>query len=282
MATTTAAKLFSPEVYADSIAAKITGAARVAGSRAVATDTTLQGEPGTTVIFPSTLYIGDADDLTDGVAMTPVELGQNSIKATIKEAGKSVEITDKAINSAVGKPQDAAIEQVAISVARKQDADLIAAAFATVVGGVKHSDGSPATDSAPKTITVTGFGYDQITDVIGVAGDSFEPSQWTLFVRTPQATQLRKDEDFVKYGNQDTVRTGAIGTVAGVEVVQTDRLPAAKAALVRDGALGLISKAGVLVEQDRDVLKRSNVVASSVHYAAARLSDDGVIAVTVS
>ena len=42
------------------------------------------------------------------------------------------------------------------------------------------------------------------------------------------------------------------------------------------GALGALYKRRPIVERDRDILKRTNVITTNVHYAVKRLSDRGV------
>ncbi|MFE6683934.1 hypothetical protein [Streptomyces sp. NPDC057729] len=137
MAETKASNLIVPEVWGDMSQAKFTGAVRVGGSPAVLTDDTLTGQPGDTINFPKWGALGELDDLTEAVAMGTTVMGQTSSKATIKEAGKAVEISDNAMLNALGDPRTEAQRQFGILAARKVDAALIAQAQAneTAQGG---------------------------------------------------------------------------------------------------------------------------------------------------
>lgn len=130
MPNTAAADLFVPEVWGDMSQAKFTGAVRVGGSAAVMTDDQLVGQPGNSVNFPKWNALGELDDLSEGVAMGTTKMSQTSDKATIREAGKAVELTDTAVLTALGNANDEAHRQFGILAARKVDAALIAQAQA--------------------------------------------------------------------------------------------------------------------------------------------------------
>ncbi|WP_405944257.1 hypothetical protein [Streptomyces sp. NBC_00932] len=130
MPNTAAADLFVPEVWGDMSQAKFTGTVLVGGSAAVMTDDQLVGQPGNSVNFPKWNALGELDDLSEGVAMGTTKMSQTSDKATIREAGKAVELTDTAVLTALGNANDEAHRQFGILAARKVDAALIAQAQA--------------------------------------------------------------------------------------------------------------------------------------------------------
>lgn len=289
MTQTLSTDLYHPEVWSDLAQAEFTGKAVVATSAAVVDDDALVGQPGDTVEFPKWMTLGDLDDLAEGTPMTPEKLKQSASKATIKEAGKAVEITDKAKLTGKGNAQDEAIRQFGELAARKVDADLITAAVTTVAGGITYADGSTATASAPLLHTITGSAtltltWAAIVDAIGLTGDDFEPSEWAgLFIRSEQRSQLWKDDDFIRAseisagGAGSVVRRGFIGEIGGLPVFTTNRLGANKAAILKRNSLGLLYKRRPIVEQDRDILARSTIVTTNVHYATKRLNDKGVV-----
>lgn len=47
--------------------------------------------------------------------------------------------------------------------------------------------------------------------------------------------------------------------------------------MVKRGALGLLYKRRPLVETDRDILSRTTVITTNVHYATQRLDDEGIV-----
>ncbi|HFO0396918.1 TPA: N4-gp56 family major capsid protein, partial [Streptococcus pyogenes] len=98
--TTKMAQMLDPEVLADMIDAEVGKAIRFAPLAEV--DTTLEGQPGTTLTVPKWDYIGDAEDVAEGEAIPMTQLGFKKTTMTIKKAGKGVEITDEAILSGYG------------------------------------------------------------------------------------------------------------------------------------------------------------------------------------
>lgn len=118
---TTLSQLIDPEVMADMISAKIPKKLVVAPFAKV--DTTLAGVPGDTITVPSYGYIGDADDVAEGVAVTPAKMSTTSKTAKIKKAMKAVTLTDEAVLSGYGNPVGEANTQLAKSIASKVDND---------------------------------------------------------------------------------------------------------------------------------------------------------------
>lgn len=287
MASTLSTGLYAPEVWED--VAQATFLNRAIVLNAAIQSNTLVGKPGDTVEFPKWSTLSDLDDLTENVAMTPQALTQSSTRATIKEAGKAVEITDTADLTGLGNPQDEAIRQFGVLAARKVDGDLITTAAATVTGGVTYADGSAATNSAPlvHTTAVGGLTWAGIVDSIEKFGDDFEPDEFSgLYVRSDARAKLLKDDQFISAaqgaGTNGVVNRGFIGTIGGLDVYVTDRLPAAKAMIIKRNALGVLYKRRPIVEQDRDILKRTNVVTTNLHYATKRLNDKGVCVINIT
>ncbi|RLV56055.1 N4-gp56 family major capsid protein [Aeromicrobium phragmitis] len=293
MATTLRADLWAPEVWADMAAAEFTGKAIVATSTAVLTDDTLVGQPGETINFPKWMELSEMQDVAETDVLVPEKLTQKASAATIKEAGKAVEISDKASLVGLGNPQDEAVRQFGVLAARKVDADLITAAQVTVADGVKYADGSAATASAPLTHTITNadgaITWDGIVDGLEKFGDDFEPSEFSgLYIRAEQRSQIMKDDAFIKAsevsagGAGSMLRRGFIGEIAGLPVYVTNRLGSGKALVLKQNSLGLFYKRRPIVEQDRDILSRTTVVTTNLHYATKRVNDKGVLALTIA
>ncbi|WP_406014329.1 N4-gp56 family major capsid protein [Streptomyces sp. NBC_00984] len=276
MAETKAANLIVPEVWGDMAQAKFTGAVRVGASSAVLTDNTLTGQPGDTINFPKWTALGELDDLTEAVAMGTTAMNQTSDKATIKEAGKAVELTDTAVLTALGDANAEAHRQFGILAARKVDAALIAQAQAneTAQGG-----GNPyrITTAAGKTLFTWN---DAVVPAIAAFGDEWDPAEFAgIFLNSAQLADAYADERFIdasKLGAQTPVTTGQIGVIAGLPVIITNRIAAGTFMLLKRNSLGLLYKRRPLVETDRDILKRTTVIATTVHYAVKRLDDKGV------
>ena len=123
--TTMLADLINPQVMADMISAKI--ASKIVVAPFAKIDTTLVGVPGNTITVPKYTYIGDAEDIAEGIAAETVKLGYDSTDVTIKKAMKAVELTDEAVLSGYGNPVGETNNQLAKAIASKVDADAMAA-----------------------------------------------------------------------------------------------------------------------------------------------------------
>lgn len=270
---TTAAQMIVPDVWADMVQAKFKGAL-VVGNLAL-DDATLEGKPGDSVNFPKWTALSEAEDLTEGTAMTPEQLGTDpGASATIREAGKAVEITDKARLVAFGDPFAETQRQLGVIVARKIDKDLIGAAEAP---GVVTVDASTAELSW--SVFVKG---------IAKFGDEWDPDNMAgVVIHSTQRASLLNDPNFIsadKLGTNAVIPRGVIGQVGGVNVLVSDRItitpgttPTYNALMIRRGSLGLLYKRRPIVETDRDILARTTVVTTNVHYATHRLDNEGVV-----
>lgn len=296
MATTTKANLIVPQVWADAVGPTILGKSVFAQLATV--DTDLVGQPGDSVTFPKFNYIGDADTLTENVAMTPTTLTMTDSKATIKEAGKALELTDSATLAALGNPDNEARRQLTISVARKIDTDLRAAA--EVTENYNDSFGVAKT-SQPLNIGNANLrmSWGRIAQAIALLGDDYEPQDMAgLLVHSAQYAQLMVDPSFTdvsKFGDQATTLRGQIGRIGGLPVFMSDRATAVadvdpgagtvagyNALLIRKGALALKYKRQPIVETDRDILKRTNLITTNVHYGVKRVDDRGIVIIPTS
>ena len=117
--------LIDPEVMAPMISAKIENGIKVTPFAKV--DTTLQGQPGSTITVPKYKYIGDAEDVAEGVEAGTVKLTTSKAEYEIKKAVKAVELTDEAVLSGYGNPVGETNNQLGLSIASKVDADAISA-----------------------------------------------------------------------------------------------------------------------------------------------------------
>lgn len=263
-----------PEVYADLAQAAFTGKVKVLGSPAVVEDNTLVGQPGETIHFPKWDALTGLDDLTKGVAMTPVELGQTDSTATIKEAGKAVVINDRDKLTALGNPQSEAVRQFGVLASRKVDGDLITEAEANA--------GLTATTAAGATT----FSWAAVTTGIALFGDEFEPDEFAgIYINPAQMAEAFADSQFIdasKVGDNSVVRRGVIGLLGGTQVYVSSRITEGSFLMMKRNVLGALYKRRPIVETDRDVLKRQDVVTTNVHYAVKAITPSGIAKVTLA
>lgn len=293
MAVTTKSNLIVPDVWADAVGPTILGKTVLA--QLADSDDQLVGVPGDSVQFPKFDYIGDATDLTENVAMTPATLTMTDSKATIKEVGKAVELTDQATLAALGNPNNQAQVQIALAVARKIDADLRAAAEVTESG--TDSKGNSKT-WAPLAVPVADvpLSWNRLTQGFALLGDEYDPAELAgIVVHSTQHIQLLNDPNFIRadsFGQGAVIMRGQVGAIGGIPVLISDRatsinipngedpaIPGYRALIVRKGALALKYKRRPLVETDRDILKRNNIITTNVHYATKRVDDRGIVIV---
>lgn len=277
MAQTKIANLVNPEVMGDMIAAKLPKKLQVIPFATI--DRTLEGVPGNTITVPSYTYIGDAEDVNEGVEAGVVVLGTSTKTATIKKAMKAVELTDEAVLSGYGDPVGNAENQLALAIAAKIDNDAMDALLKT---------NTRKFDSKTKAIS-----YDVIVDAIDLFEEEVNTEK-VMFVNPKQVTTLRKDPNFIsadKYPN-NVVMTGEIGMIANTRIVATSKAvldstsafytcPIIK--LTHDdeteqdtAALTVYIKRDPNVEVDRKSLKRSTEISIDEFYTVA-VSDDSKV-----
>lgn len=203
------ADLIDPEVMADMISAKIPKKIVVAPFAKV--DTSLQGVPGDTITVPQYSYIGDAEDVAEGVACGTVKLETSTSTSKVKKAMKAVTLTDESILSGYGNPVGETNTQLASAIAAKVDND----AMEALQGAQLSYDGSAGSIS-----------YEGIVDAVDLFDEEIN-SDKVMFVHPKQVTQLRKDSNFIsadKYTG-DVVMTGEIGMIANCRIVPSKKVP---------------------------------------------------------
>lgn len=283
------ANLVNPEVMAPMIAATLPKKIKFTPFAKV--DTTLVGQPGDSITVPKFEYIGDAEDLQEGIAMGTTVLTATTTKATVKAAGKAVEITDKALLSGYGDPVGEAVGQLAMSVAAKVDNDC----YEALCGATVKYNGSAAVIS-----------YTGIVDAVDLFEDENDDGlEKVIFVHPNQVTQLRKDPNFLDINKypiaSGVIMSGMIGAIAGCKVVKSKKVkldtagtsylnpivvvatddpkedPQADKGSNTAPALTIYMKRDANLEDDRDILKKSTVVSIDEHYTAVLSNDSKVV-----
>lgn len=263
MAVTKIENLIDAEVMADAISGKLDAAIRVAPFARI--DTTLEGKnAGDTITVPRFSYIGDAEDIAEGVACGTVTLTADTTQAKVKKAMKAVSLTDEAVLSGYGDPVGEANTQLAKAIAAKVDGD---AMTALLTAQLKH-DGSGAK-----------IAYSGIVDAIDKFEEEFN-SDKVIFVHPLQVGALRKDPDFLAADKlaEKLIVSGAIGKVANCEVVPTKRVKQ------NEGGTGYINpivKLNELTETEDDtpaltVYRKRDVNVETERHTLSRTTDISV------
>lgn len=275
--TTKLENLVDPEVMAPMISAKIVSA--IVATPFAKIDTTLEGQAGSTITIPRYQYIGDAEDVAEGVEAGTVKLETDTDTYTVKKAMKAVTLTDEAVLSGYGNPVGEANVQLGKAIASKIDNDVM-----------------EELKGAQNTITLTGdISYNNVVNAIDRFNEE-ENVPKVMFIHPKQVTQLRKDANFIsndKYANQNVMLRGEIGMIANTRIVAT------KKAINEAGtyflnpivqlkaesqtgdeelaAVTIFMKRGANVETERHTLNRTTDISVDEHYIAALTDETKVV-----
>ena len=283
------ANLINPEVMADMISATLPK--KIKFSPIAKIDTTLVGRPGDTITVPKYAYIGDAEDVAEGVAMDTALLTASTTTVKVKKAGKAIELTDESLLSGYGDPAGEGTKQLTMSIAAKVDNDCLAALYTAPLA----YNGSAGV-----------IGYEGIVKADAIFGDESDDSKAkVMYIHPDQEQTLRLDPNFMdknKYG-LELVMNGAIGKIAGIEVKKSKKVekddsgnwknpivilatedpnedPTADNFATEDAAITIYMKRDVAVESDRDILAKTTVVSADEHYGVALSNDSKVVVAT--
>lgn len=268
-------QLIDPQVMAPMISAKIANA--IVATPFAKIDTTLVGEPGSTITVPRYKYIGDAVDLAEGVTAEKTKLETASAQYTIKKAVKQVELSDEAVLSGYGNPVGETNNQLALAIRSKIDNDVM-----------------DALKGAQVKYTATGaISYDNVVNAIDVFGEE-ENVPKVMFIHPKQVTQLRKDPNFIsndKYNN-DVMMKGEIGIIANCRIVPT------KKAIDDEGtyflnpivelrpeeqtgddtpAITIFLKRNLNLETQRELSNYTTLIGADQHYVASLTDESKVV-----
>lgn len=274
MALTKLEQLVDPEVMAPMISAKLEKAIKVTPFAKI--DNTLQGRAGDTITVPKFQYIGDAEDLAEGVKAGTVQLKSTTAPYKVKKAVKQVQLTDEAVLSGYGNPVGETNNQLGLAIASKIDQDAM-----------------DALQSATVAYTGTGkISYNGIVDAIDLFQEE-DNVEKVMFVHPSQVSELRKDENFIsreKYGNQVMIN-GEIGMVANARIVPSKRVPLAEGVyscpIVElrgeeqtgddTSAITIYIKRGVNIETERHLEDYTTLIGVDEHYVAALTDESKVV-----
>ena len=281
MAVTKIENLIDAEVMADAISGKLAAAIRVTPFAKI--DTTLEGKnAGDTITVPRFSYIGDAEDVAEGIECGTVQLTADTVQVKVKKAMKAVTLTDEAILSGYGDPVGETTNQLKNALGGKVDSD----AMDVLQDAQLKYDGS-----------ANKISYAGIVDAVDVFAEEFN-SEKVIFVHPSQVGALRKDTQFTaadQLAEKVTV-SGAIGKICNCEVVPSRRVP-----LSADGngyvcpivklngdnetedetpAITIYIKRDVNLETERHTLARTTDISVDEIYAAALSNASKVVLAT--
>jgi N4-gp56 family major capsid protein len=274
MAMTKLNNLINPEVMADMISAKIDNAIVVTSFAKV--DTTLEGQPGSTITVPRYNYIGDADDVAEGEEIVDTELTATAVEYTVKKAAKGVTLTDEAVLSSYGNPVGETTSQLAMSIRGKVEGDCISELL-------ESSNTYPAGGE---------ISYAGVVGAIDLFNEEMN-SEKVMFINPKQVSTLRLDPNFTsadKYDN-NVIMSGEIGMIANTRVVPSRRVKDTggtyKCPIVKVEtderteddipAITIYTKRDTNVETERNTHNKTTFISADKHYVAALTNESKVV-----
>ncbi|MBU8598490.1 N4-gp56 family major capsid protein [Alkalihalobacillus clausii] len=258
--------LIDPEVLAAMISAQLPKAIKFSGIAPV--DSTLQGQPGSTITVPKYKYIGDAEDVAEGAPIQYEALETDSEQYTIKKAGKGVKITDEAVLSGYGDPVGEAQRQIRMSIASKIDNDIVETAL-TAQLVVNHDINLDLIDALETAFIDAPDNFENV-DTTGV-----------LFLSYKDAAKLRKEaaQNWTRtsdLGDRILV-SGAFGELLGWEIVRSMKIEDGHGFAVKSGALKTFLKRGLLAETGRDMDHKLTKFNADQHYSVALVDESRIV-----
>ena len=254
------ADLINPQVLADMISAELPNAIVFAPLADVGR--TLVGRAGNTLTMPKYAYIGDAVDVAEGEDIPIAKLTTSEVDVTIKKVGKGVELTDEAILNGYGDAVGEAKNQIKMAIANKVDNDLV---------------------TALRTATLTASVPMTVAGMIGARAKFGEKVNQPAVLVINSTNYVSIATDILGIENTDKVlMEGVVGKVGTLQVAISDKLGDTEGFIVAKGALGLELKRDVMVESDRDIVAKTNVITGDEHYVAYLKDESKAIKITIA
>ena len=254
--------LIDPEVLAEYLDVKLMKAIKFAPLCAVNNE--LQGRPGSKLTLPQYTFIGLAEDVVEGDDIPMANLAADTVDVTVKKAGKGVQITDEAILSAYGNPEDEIAKQLLMAIAGKVDNDCVA-------------------EFRKATLEVEAAAFDKyvISDMIAEFGEDIE-EEMVAMINPKHLAQLRRDPDFVQVIAGQKIIDGEMGQLFGARIVVSNKVGENEAFLVKAGAVEIIMKRNVAVEADRNIVNKTNIFTADEHYVVYLRDESKIVKATIA
>ncbi|CAK7015433.1 hypothetical protein [Tissierella sp.] len=231
---------------------------------------------GDTISFPKWSLIGDASEMTKGVALNPEELQSTEQTVKVKQVGKAVRVYDSENVTSIGNQLDEGSTQTAMVMARKLDADLIAnlkdAPFQSPV-----ADGKKITSAEIET-GLLNFGDERdIEDFAGIVINSLLIPSFYDMKEFTDATNT------TTVAGNGLISNGLLGYYRGIPVFISDKgtyddvTTSCITFVIKKGAIGYKMAKDLDIELEREAkLKATDIVCDAI-YATALVKDDGVV-----
>ncbi len=262
--------LIVPEVMADMVRTELPH--KIVFAPLANIDTTLEGVPGNTVTVPKWGLIGIAEDVAELGEIPYEKLTTSRTTMTIKKVGKGVKFSDEALLSGYGDPLGEGTSQLALSVARKIDADILTELKKATLKYNRKSEE---------------LSYEVVADALTKFGEKIDVPR-VMFITPEQYAVLRKDKNFLALkdmAGKPILMSGTIGEMCGVQLVVTANPAIVETAtilnlIVEVGAVSVLLKRSPMIEKERDIDHKATKVNIDQHYGVYIKNDTKVMALT--
>jgi len=265
--------LINPQVIADFIEQKLVDNMVFAPLATI--DYTLSGRAGDTLQFPTWNYIGDASTLSEASSLSVATLTASMASVTVHKIAQGVELTDEAVLSGLGDPVGEGVAQITLALASGIDNEML-----TTLGTI----GSAMTYQTSAS-TVAPADTD-IIDALELFGEDIDGTKVAIVPPAVYTSMRKTGKDSGNWIPASELSAniaikGAVGEYQGCQVVVSNKLKTSgNIFIVKPNALRLVMKREAQVETDRDILKFTNVITGSVHFATYLYNASGAIKIT--
>ncbi len=269
--------LIKPEIYSSLVREKVSGKVKILQLAKELENIDEFREVGETINFPVWKYIGDAETLASKGTITPVELQQEDSQAVVTHVAKGVTVYDRENLTALGDQIEEGADQLATSIARKLDTDLITEVNDNVV-------------MLSPTAGATAITEDELFDALGLFGDMNDTE---LFQGIVVNSKLMKSF----YGMPSFVSTtstmsaqgngipsnGLFGYFRGIPVYVADHGTYDSTAsecityILQVGALGYKRKRDIFIEEQRVAGQKKTDIFADMLYAVKLLDPSKLV-----
>lgn len=256
-----------PELLADAITVALAKRPALINNPAVIRNPTLptSARGGAKIKLSYFGALGEAEELNEGVALTPESPTPDSEEATIVRVGKAVTLTKWAeLQAAYQDPYAALAQQMADRIVRKQEQKLVDAVTASL----------PAmTYTVPASGTLD---YDAVVNAKKKWGDEQDPiALMVMHSKVWFDILLSKDSTGRPLAIENVNADGSVLRMfAGCPVAVSDFMPVSSGtyttALVKAGGLLLWEQAAPRISEVDEPLKDQRVAAINAYFVAAR------------
>lgn len=273
MATTLLSNLINPKVIADFIEQKLVDNMVFAPLATI--DYTLSGRAGDTLQFPTWNYIGDASTLSEASSLSVATLTASMASVTVHKIAQGVELTDEAVLSGLGDPVGEGVAQITLALASGIDNEML-----TTLGTI----GSAMTYQTSAS-TVAPADTD-IIDALELFGEDIDGTKVAIVPPAVYTSMRKTGKDSGNWIPASELSAniaikGSVGEYQGCQVIVSNKLKTSgNIFIVKPNALRLVMKREAQVETDRDIIRFTNVITGSVHFATYLYNASGAIKIT--